>query len=290
MSQMWGRNLPKILGCVAVMAAISILAPCAFAQQGDAPTGSRGENFSAKPAAQLFQSDCTGSGCHKGPQGLAAKHGFGLAGFLREHYTNSRESAAALASYLSNLPSGREARERKEARKPRDVRPEPAPSASVIGRWFESGPSEPPSAKPKDGKPSRRTAARPERLEEPGTRENSRHDIIEPGPEAPKPNARERGQRNRTTPPPAATASAPPSSAPAEAGSPAAAVPPVAAPPAPAAAPEAAPAPSSVAAAPPAPAAPTAAAAPVPESTPAPAPSPAPKAPPPAPKRYDIFD
>ncbi len=29
-----------------------------------------------------------------------------LAGFLREHYTNSRESAAALASYLMTNPAG----------------------------------------------------------------------------------------------------------------------------------------------------------------------------------------
>src|SRR5262245_4973483 len=30
---------------------------------------SRGENFSAKPPAALFASDCTGAGCHRGPQG-----------------------------------------------------------------------------------------------------------------------------------------------------------------------------------------------------------------------------
>jgi len=52
------------------------------------PATSRGENFSAKPPAALFASDCTGSGCHKGPQGLARNAGpggLGLAGFLREH-------------------------------------------------------------------------------------------------------------------------------------------------------------------------------------------------------------
>ena len=65
---------------------------------------SRGENFSAKPAPQLFASDCTGAGCHRGPQGLAAKGRLGLSSFLREHYTNSRESASALADYLSGVP------------------------------------------------------------------------------------------------------------------------------------------------------------------------------------------
>ena len=53
-----------------------------------------------KSPAQLFASDC--AICHKSPQGLAAKGGgiLGLEGFLREHYTASRESAAAIAGYL----------------------------------------------------------------------------------------------------------------------------------------------------------------------------------------------
>jgi hypothetical protein len=79
-------------------------------------SGSRGENFSAgKSPAQLFASDCTGAGCHRGPQGLAKDRGqLGLAGFLREHYTNSRESAAALAAYLASAPAG-DARTRQQA-------------------------------------------------------------------------------------------------------------------------------------------------------------------------------
>ena len=60
-----------------------------------------------KTPAQLFASDC--SPCHKSPQGLAKSGGlFGLDGFLREHYTASRESAAAIANYLKSMevPSG----------------------------------------------------------------------------------------------------------------------------------------------------------------------------------------
>ena len=77
-------------------------------QAAPPPSSSRGENFSAgKSPAQLFASDCTGAGCHRGPQGLAKDRGqLGLAGFLREHYTNSRESAAALAAYLASAPAG----------------------------------------------------------------------------------------------------------------------------------------------------------------------------------------
>jgi hypothetical protein len=63
----------------------------------------RGENFSAgKTPQQLFASDC--SGCHRAAQGLAKNKGANSLGeFMREHYTNSRESAYALASYLNSV-------------------------------------------------------------------------------------------------------------------------------------------------------------------------------------------
>jgi hypothetical protein len=58
-----------------------------------------------KTPAQLFASDC--SPCHKSPQGLAkSSRLFGLDGFLREHYTASRESAAAIANYLKAMEGG----------------------------------------------------------------------------------------------------------------------------------------------------------------------------------------
>ena len=58
-----------------------------------------------KTPAQLFASDC--SPCHKSPQGLAKSNRlFGIDGFLREHYTASRESAAAIASYLKSMERG----------------------------------------------------------------------------------------------------------------------------------------------------------------------------------------
>ncbi len=62
-----------------------------------------------KSPAQLFASNC--AICHKSPQGLAKAGGmFGLDGFLREHYTASKESASALAGYLKSMepaPAGR---------------------------------------------------------------------------------------------------------------------------------------------------------------------------------------
>jgi hypothetical protein len=173
-----GLNLPKVCGCA--VALIGLLC---------SQSGSRAqENFSAKPPAQLFASDCTGSGCHKSPQGLARTQGFGsLAGFLREHYTNSRESAAALANYLSKLPSGPEPR---EARTPRG-KPATAATASGGPAWLEDD-------KP-EGRASRRnsrTGSKPD--DEPATA--AHHPSAEPEakPE-PKSSARERRGRQPAT-------------------------------------------------------------------------------------------
>ena len=133
MSKMKRPTLPMFRCCASVLVAVFWLwgQPQPRAQ-GDGPQGtSRGENFSAKPPAALFASDCTGAGCHKGPQGLGKNAGIGgLAGFLREHYTNSRESAAALANYLTKIPSGPEP---KEARTPRGGKPTAAAPASGWG-------------------------------------------------------------------------------------------------------------------------------------------------------------
>jgi hypothetical protein len=94
----------------------------ALAAAGAHAQGTSGENYSAgKTAAQLFTSDCTGSGCHSGPQGLVKGRSSGdLTGYLRAHYTNSRQSAALLAGYL--LGVGGEAR---SARTEKPQRPEP---------------------------------------------------------------------------------------------------------------------------------------------------------------------
>ncbi len=64
------------------------------------------DNFDAgKTPAQLYASDC--AICHKTPQGLTKGGGvFGLTAFLREHYTASREAAAAIASYLQSVDKG----------------------------------------------------------------------------------------------------------------------------------------------------------------------------------------
>lgn len=60
---------------------------------------------SRKTPAQLFASDCVI--CHKTTQGLAKSAGMlGLDGFLRQHYTASRETAAALSRYILATDKG----------------------------------------------------------------------------------------------------------------------------------------------------------------------------------------
>jgi hypothetical protein len=206
--------LSKASCCVAALAVLLSLwsLPDTLAQDQPSPAQgtSRGENFSAKPPAQLFASDCTGAGCHKGPQGLGRGQFSGsLASFLREHYTNSRESAAALAGYLSRLPSGPEPR---EARTPRSGKPTaaaPVPPANIPGWGEGTGLSEPRPAPNEARAPRQNPAGRTSRAavrpdDEPGATPPA-PPVAAPPVAEPTPNAR--AQRGRQ---PAATAAAPP--------------------------------------------------------------------------------
>ena len=88
--------------------------------------------------SQLFASDC--SGCHRAAQGLAKnRSATGLGEFMREHYTNSRESAFALANYLNRcaMPHPRRARRRPRRQPHRRALPTtasvPRPPGSIPG-------------------------------------------------------------------------------------------------------------------------------------------------------------
>jgi hypothetical protein len=149
--------------CVAAMAAMLFFGAVGQVQsQSDTPpVVSRGENFSARPAPALFNADCTGAGCHKGPQGLGkGQSQSGLAGFLREHYTNSRESAGALAAYILKFPAGasvdpraarasnpRPGSERSTAEAAEPARPAPTPR-NQRGRQQPTAAVAPPPAEP----------------------------------------------------------------------------------------------------------------------------------------------
>ena len=66
------------------------------------PAGAQENLDSGKTGAQLYAADC--AICHKNPQTLNKSGGlFGLSGFLREHYTASKESAASIAAYLGTV-------------------------------------------------------------------------------------------------------------------------------------------------------------------------------------------
>jgi hypothetical protein len=175
--------------------------PAAAQEQAPPPQGtSRGENFSAKPPAQLFASDCTGSGCHRAPQGLAKDRGqFGLASFLREHYTNSRESAAALAAYLSSFPAdARGARPQPDPRQPRSA-------------------ARPDAPKPPDQPPAAARPGQPPAAARPGQPPGEPGDIVRPEtttPPARTVRGRPAPQQTTAAPPPAAAAEPPPPPAP----------------------------------------------------------------------------
>src|SRR4029077_18832787 len=113
-----------------------------------------------KSPAQTFASDC--AVCHKSPQGLARSAGglFGVEGFLREHYTSSKQSAAALATYLRAQDSGPAGSRAKRAAKGDQPKPneqkKEAPKAAE-GQGADKGAGRKTTAggdaKPSDGRP-----------------------------------------------------------------------------------------------------------------------------------------
>jgi hypothetical protein len=104
----------RFLVCAVAMAAFLLLPPHqgaqaqaraqSQAQSQDEAAASRGENFSAKPAPALFASIAPAGAATRAAGPGQGQSQASLAGFLREHYTNSRESAAAIAAYLVKIP------------------------------------------------------------------------------------------------------------------------------------------------------------------------------------------
>ena len=118
---------------------------------------------SGKTPAQLYASNC--AICHKTPQGLSKAGGpFGLQGFLREHYTASRQAAAAIAAYVDAVDRGAPQVERgpkraakpKEAGKPGDAKGSKAKAEPKAEPKNEPKGSEPatPQDKPAEAKPA----------------------------------------------------------------------------------------------------------------------------------------
>ncbi len=120
-----------------------------------------------KTPAQLFASNC--AICHKSPQNLAKSGGlFGLESFLREHYTASRESAAAISKYLQAVdaaPSAPAKRAKRTAtgsdrpkdggkKKPADANSSDIKSPDKVSTEPKSGDAKPVENKPAESKPA----------------------------------------------------------------------------------------------------------------------------------------
>jgi hypothetical protein len=137
----WIGAAAKGLG---VVSAVWLLAGPAAAQ----------ENLDAgKSGAQLFKSNC--AICHKSAQALNKSGGglFGLDSFLREHYTSSRETAAAIAAYLNSVGGPAEAqppKKRVRTEKKKEAKPDAKPSDA------KPSDAKPPEAKPSDTKPEQK--------------------------------------------------------------------------------------------------------------------------------------
>jgi hypothetical protein len=129
------------------------------------------DNFDAgKSPAQLFASDC--SGCHKSAVGLAKAPGmFGLESYLREHYTASRQAAAAIAGYLravdaeqAAVPAKRGKNEpRRRAEKPKKDGNKPSESKAEKKSEPKSEAKSEAKSEPKpDAKPETKTEVKSE--------------------------------------------------------------------------------------------------------------------------------
>lgn len=134
---------------VAVLAVLSV-----------APASAQENLYANKTPAQIFATDC--AICHKTPQGLAKAGGplgLGLEGFLRSHYTASRESAAVLSRYIQAMDTGPAAPERKRSAKPAAKKPAEAKSDAKPGESKPVPASETKTeAKPVEDKPAEKPA------------------------------------------------------------------------------------------------------------------------------------
>jgi len=133
-----------------VLAAVLTLAGTASAQ----------ENLDAgKSGAQLYASNC--AICHKSPQAINKSGGglFGLDSFLREHYTSSRESAAAISAYLNSVGGGpadaRPAKKRTSTKK-KEAKPDAKDGKAPEKKPDEKKPDEKSGEKPSQNKPEKK--------------------------------------------------------------------------------------------------------------------------------------
>jgi hypothetical protein len=140
-----------------LVAAVAVLAVWAAA-----PACGQENLEKGKTPAELYASDC--AICHKSPRGLV-KGRYSLENFLREHYTASRESAAAISAYLRTVdraaPKARDepaSRRKSKAAKPALPQRKPSDAKSSDDKSeakppeSKAGQEAPQAAAPKTGK------------------------------------------------------------------------------------------------------------------------------------------
>jgi len=134
-----------------------------------------------KTPAQLYASDC--AICHKSPQGLAAKGGgiLGLESFLRQHYTASRETAAAIAGYLRAAGTGPAAKPGRVGKRP----PKGDDKAKASDK--KPGEKKPEASKPGEAKPADTKASETKPAEPKAEPKPAEAKPAEPKPAEPKP-------------------------------------------------------------------------------------------------------
>ena len=161
-----------------------------------------------KSPAEIFSNDC--ATCHKSARGLANGRGSsGLASFLAEHYTASRDQAAALAAYVMGAGGGAAV----PASQGHGAKPAPDRNRAAVE---ETKPGVQPARQ--SGKPEERTPAtarlQPPAGEEPKRSGDAPRIMQEPGGGRKPAGSRGRPQEPSTLPvPEPAAAAAVPSSA-----------------------------------------------------------------------------
>ena len=145
-----------------------------------------------KTPAQIFANDC--ATCHKSPRGLGAGKGsLMLSSFLREHYTSSKDQAAALAAYVLGAGGG------ENAPAARGQKPAPEQAKSTGDERKPSARSTRETAKPEEHAPATAKLQPPAEEERKPLREP--RIMAEPSPDSP-------GRKpviGRRPPPPTAT-------------------------------------------------------------------------------------
>jgi hypothetical protein len=125
-----------------------------------------------KSPAEIFANDC--ATCHKSARGLANGRGSsGLASFLVEHYTASKDQAAALAAYVMGAGGGEAA--------PRGPKPGAIPDRNRAS-------AEPPPSRPGE-KPEQAPSAAGRPGPQPATASRTRRNEPAPAPPAQQPAA-----------------------------------------------------------------------------------------------------